>query len=81
MSPLQLKVYQELLCSIFGQDQGSRKMSSNLLMQLRKACNHPYLFDNVEESGLDEFGEHLVSNSGKMIFLDKLLQKISNQGE
>ncbi len=45
-------------------------------MQLRKTCNHPYIFDNVEEQGEEEFGEHLVTNSGKMVFLDKLLPKI-----
>eukprot|EP01050_Picozoa_sp_SAG11_P007288 SAG11_NODE_601_length_8254_cov_12.333047_4_plen_56_part_00 len=33
-------------------------------MQLRKACNHPYLFDGVEDKTLDPFGEHLVENSG-----------------
>jgi len=45
-------------------------------MQLRKACIHPYVFENVEESGLEEFGEHIIQNSGKMIFVDKLLPKI-----
>jgi SWI/SNF-related matrix-associated actin-dependent regulator of chromatin subfamily A member 5 len=45
-------------------------------MQLRKTCNHPYIFENVEESGVEEFGEHLVTNSGKMIFVDKLLQRV-----
>lgn len=34
------------------------------------------MFDNIEEQGQDEFGEHLITNSGKMIFLDKLLAKI-----
>ncbi len=47
-------------------------------MQLRKACNHPYLFENIEENGSDEFGEHLITNSGKMLFLDRLLNKIAN---
>lgn len=52
-----------------------------MLMQLRKVCNHPYMFDNVEGEDLDEFGEHLVTNSGKMMFLDKLLIKASAQKE
>jgi len=39
------------------------------------------MFDNVEGEGLDEFGEHLVTNSGKMLFLDKLLAKASAQKE
>lgn len=54
---------------------GDKKKYENMLMQLRKVCNHPYLFDNVEGEGMDEFGEHLVTNSGKMIFVDKLLTK------
>ena len=48
-------------------------------MQLRKTCNHPYLLPNVEGDNEEEFGEHLITNSGKMIILDKLLQKL--QGE
>ena len=50
-------------------------------MQLRKVCNHPYLFDGVEPEGADEFGEHLVEASGKLTFVDKLLQKIIAQKE
>ena len=47
----------------------------NILIQLRKVCNHPYLFENQEPEGADEMGEHLINASGKMIFLDKLLKK------
>ena len=50
-------------------------------MQLRKVCNHPYLFEGVEPEGADEFGEHLIEASGKLIFLDKLLEKIIPSGE
>lgn len=32
-------------------------------MQLRKACNHPYLFDGAEPSPYTN-GEHLITNSG-----------------
>ena len=52
-----------------------------MLMQLRKVCNHPYLFDGVEEEGSETYGEHLMTNSGKMIFLDKLLAKVRAQNE
>lgn len=48
----------------------------NVLMQLRKGCNHPYLFDNVEDESLPIHGEHLIENSGKMVVLDKLLRKL-----
>jgi len=35
-------------------------------MQLRKICNHPYLFDGVEEEGQPEFGDHLLIHSAKL---------------
>ena len=60
---------------------GVVKPFHNMLMQLRKICNHPYLFEGVEEEGSETFGEHLVVNSGKMIFLDKLLKKCRAQKE
>lgn len=52
-----------------------------MLMCLRKLCNHPYLLENVENQDDEEFGEHLVTNSGKMLFLDKLLIKIKSQSD
>jgi len=59
---------------------GSNGVLNNLMMQLRKVCNHPYMFEGVEEEGQGD-GEHLMTNSGKMIFLEKLLQKCMAQGE
>lgn len=47
-----------------------------MLMQLRKVCNHPYLFENMEPEGADEYGEHIVDNCGKLKFVDKLLKKV-----
>lgn len=38
--------------------------------------NHPYLFDGVEDPNAEEYGEHLILNSGKLKFVDKLLVKI-----
>lgn len=51
----------------------------NIVMQLRKACNHPYLFDGAEPMPYTN-GEHLVTNSGKMVVLDKLLPKLKAVG-
>ena len=45
-------------------------------MQLRKVCNHPYLFNGVEPDDADEFGEHIVEASGKLLLVDKLLKKV-----
>jgi SWI/SNF-related matrix-associated actin-dependent regulator of chromatin subfamily A member 5 len=33
-------------------------------MQLRKAANHPYLFDGTEDMTLPTYGDHLITNSG-----------------
>jgi SNF2 family DNA or RNA helicase len=52
----------------------------NLVMQLRKACNHPYLFEGAEPGPPYEEGEHLITNSGKLVVLDKLLPKLHVQG-
>ena len=52
----------------------------NVLMQLRKTCNHPYLFDGAEPGPPYVDGPHLWENSGKMQLLHKLLPKLKNQG-
>ncbi|XP_013135017.1 PREDICTED: chromatin-remodeling complex ATPase chain Iswi isoform X2 [Papilio polytes] len=52
----------------------------NILMQLRKCCNHPYLFDGAEPGPPYTTDEHLVYNCGKLVILDKLLPKLREQG-
>lgn len=52
----------------------------NILMQLRKCCNHPYLFDGVEPGPPYTTDKHLVDNCGKMMLLDKLLCRLKAQG-
>lgn len=52
----------------------------NVLMQLRKVCNHPYLFDGAEEGPPYTDGPHLWENSGKMQLLHKLLPKLKERG-
>ena len=41
---------------------------------MSRCCNHPYLFEGVEDKSLPPFGDHLVTNAGKMALLDKLLE-------
>ena len=36
----------------------------NIVMQLRKCCNHPYLFQGAEPGPPYFTGDHLVENSG-----------------
>lgn len=38
----------------------------NILTQLRKCVDHPYLFDGVEPEPF-QLGEHLVTASGKYV--------------
>lgn len=47
----------------------------NILMQLRKVCAHPYLFEGVEDRALDPLalGSHPITNCAKLMLLDKLL--------
>lgn len=59
---------------------GNRVRLLNIVMQLRKCCNHPYLFQGAEPGPPYTNGPHLVENSGKMIVLDKLLPKLQEQG-
>jgi len=57
------------------QNQVMKKRHKNILIQLRKACMHPYLFPEIEDPNADEYGEHLVESSAKLQFLDLLLAK------
>ena len=58
---------------------GNRVRLLNIVMQLRKCCNHPYLFQGAEPGPPYSNGPHLVENSGKMMVLDKLLPKLKEQ--
>ncbi|KAF9457457.1 SNF2 family N-terminal domain-containing protein, partial [Collybia nuda] len=61
---------------------GGIKGLSNELMQLRKICQHPFLFDSVEDkispSGLID--EKLVRTSGKLELLNRILPKFFATG-
>ncbi|KAJ4892347.1 SNF2 domain-containing protein / helicase domain-containing protein [Raphanus sativus] len=51
----------------------------NIVIQLRKACSHPYLFPGIEPEPFEE-GEHLVQASGKLLVLDQLLKRLHDIG-
>ncbi|RQM27730.1 hypothetical protein B5M09_001313 [Aphanomyces astaci] len=65
------------LNSIGGSD---RVRLLNILMQLRKVCNHPYLFDGAEPGPPFVEGAHLWENCGKLVLLHKLLPRLKAQG-
>jgi len=55
------------------------KTLMNLLMQLRKCCDHPYLFAGAEDDPDETSLEELVGASGKLRVLDRLLLKLIKQ--
>lgn len=77
MTEKQVELYKKILMKKALSDQS--QAVKNVLMQLRKCCNHPYLFQGIEEPGLPPLGNHLVDISGKMIVLDKLLNKLKGK--
>jgi SWI/SNF-related matrix-associated actin-dependent regulator of chromatin subfamily A member 5 len=83
MSAMQKKLYANLLKkdvdAINGKG-GERSRLLNIVMQLRKCCNHPYLFEGQEPGPPFVEGEHLVENSYKLRVLDKLLEKAKAEG-
>ncbi|EST05585.1 ISWI HAND domain protein [Kalmanozyma brasiliensis GHG001] len=62
-----------------GKKEGKTRLL-NIVMQLRKCCNHPYLFDGAEPGPPFTTDEHLVDNAGKMLVLDKMLRKMKEKG-
>ena len=68
-----------LLGALKGKKEGKNRLL-NILMQLRKCCNHPYLFDGIEPGPPFTTDQHLVDNCGKMAILDKLLTFMKNSG-
>lgn len=82
LSRIQRKLYKDILKnhSHVVNGNGDRVQLLNILMQLKKVCNHPYLFDGVEEGPPFINGEHLVTNCMKLRILDQLLSRLKKQG-
>lgn len=59
---------------------GEKSQLINTIMQLRKTCNHPYLFEGIEPGPPYVDGDHLVEASMKFKFLDKMIPKIIGKG-
>ncbi|XP_035687270.1 chromodomain-helicase-DNA-binding protein 1-like [Branchiostoma floridae] len=85
LTALQKKYYKAILMKdmdafqTFGPLGPSKTRLMNILMQLRKCVNHPYLFDGVEPEPF-ELGEHLIEASGKLFLLDQLLSYLKKKG-
>jgi len=83
MTEMQKKWYRRLLekdlDALNGVGEGRMRLQ-NVLMQLRKCANHPYLFEGAEPGPPFTTDEHLVQNSGKMLLLDRLLARLKSNG-
>nr|XP_034818177.1 chromodomain-helicase-DNA-binding protein 1-like isoform X5 [Pan paniscus] len=82
MSALQKKYYKAILMKdldAFENETAKKVKLQNILSQLRKCVDHPYLFDGVEPEPF-EVGDHLIEASGKLHLLDKLLAFLYSGG-
>lgn len=83
MSEMQVRWYQKILekdidaVNGAGGKRESKTRLLNIVMQLRKCCNHPYLFEGAEPGPPYTTDEHLIKNAGKMVMLDRLLDRKS----
>ncbi|XP_027201651.2 chromodomain-helicase-DNA-binding protein 4-like isoform X2 [Dermatophagoides pteronyssinus] len=89
LAPLQKKYYKYILTRNFdalNSKFGGKQVSLlNIVMDLKKCCNHPYLFpvaaEEAPKTKLGYFeGSPLVKASGKLIVLQKMLRKLKEDG-
>jgi chromodomain-helicase-DNA-binding protein 1 len=91
LSDVQLEIYRQILTRNYdelnkGASKGQKQSLLNIMMELKKASNHPYMFPNVEDRQLNGSEEkndqlrHMITSSGKMMVLEKLLDKLKKDG-
>ena len=86
LSDVQLDYYKNILTRNYAAlnegAKGQKQSLLNIMMELKKASNHPYMFPNAEEKilkGSDRREDQLkglIASSGKMMLLDRLLTKL-----
>ncbi|XP_011605019.2 chromodomain-helicase-DNA-binding protein 3 isoform X4 [Takifugu rubripes] len=89
LSPMQKKYYKHILTKNFealnSKGGGNQVSLLNIMMDLKKCCNHPYLFPAASmeaqktPTGAYE-GSALTKASGKLTLLQKMLRKLKEQG-
>uniref|UniRef100_A0AAY5EYS3 DNA helicase n=1 Tax=Electrophorus electricus TaxID=8005 RepID=A0AAY5EYS3_ELEEL len=89
LSPMQKKYYKFILTRNFealnSKGGGNQVSLLNIMMDLKKCCNHPYLFPvaaveaPVSPNGSYD-GNLLVKSSGKLTLLQKMLKKLKDEG-
>ena len=92
LSDLQTEYYRNIITKNYSAlnagAKGSQVSLLNIMSELKKASNHPYLFDGAEEKVLSKAGSTsrdnilrgLVMSSGKMVLLEQLLTRLKKEG-
>ncbi|GLI68202.1 hypothetical protein VaNZ11_012548, partial [Volvox africanus] len=96
LSPRQKEIYKSLLLqhssvlvghrAAVAAAGGATTALKNLMMELRKTCNHPFLLDHVPGKGRDYALHHptdlgsLISCSGKLQLVDKMASRLRDAG-
>lgn len=87
LSDVQLEYYKNILTRNYaalnaGSKGGQKQSLLNVMMELKKASNHPFMFPSAEDRILagsekrDDQLKALITSSGKMMLLDQLLTKL-----
>ncbi|CAO4375071.1 unnamed protein product [Caenorhabditis nigoni] len=88
MSALQKVIYRHMKKGLLldaKASSGARSLS-NTIVHLRKLCNHPFLFQNIEDSCRAHWkvnevnGKELMRVAGKLELLDRILPKLKASG-
>jgi chromodomain-helicase-DNA-binding protein 1 len=84
LAPLQMITYRNVITrnysALAGPDTRPKSLL-NIVMELKKTSDHPYLVQTPEpQEGKADRLRELIVNSGKMILLDKLLVKLKQDG-
>ncbi|KAK9125106.1 hypothetical protein Scep_013952 [Stephania cephalantha] len=87
MSPLQKQYYKWILERNFHDlnkgVRGNQVSLLNIVVELKKCCNHPFLFESADHGYGGDFNindssklERIILSSGKLVILDKLLVRL-----
>ena len=90
LSDIQLELYRNILTrnytALNAGAKGQKQGLLNIMMELKKASLHPFMFPNTQDRILtdgisrEEELKALITSSGKMTLLDKLLSKLKADG-
>ncbi|KAG4183466.1 hypothetical protein ERO13_A09G111200v2 [Gossypium hirsutum] len=87
MSPLQKQYYRWILERNFHDlnkgVRGNQVSLLNIVVELKKCCNHPFLFESADhgyggDTSMNDISklERIILSSGKLVILDKLLTRL-----